>query len=70
MSGGPAFLHGVEELTVRLCYVNFDGEYSTDFSLMVSSRLFVLVNFDDIPFAAVCVGECASFDGELTLTSC
>ena len=26
MSGGPAFLRPVEELTTRLCYVNFDGD--------------------------------------------
>ena len=25
MSGGPAFLRPAEELTVRFCYVNFDG---------------------------------------------
>ncbi|KAJ7334450.1 hypothetical protein OS493_014767 [Desmophyllum pertusum] len=25
MPGGPAFLRPVEELTVRLCFVNFDG---------------------------------------------
>ncbi|XP_076819770.1 aspartate/prephenate aminotransferase-like [Clavelina lepadiformis] len=25
MAGGPAYLHGDEDLTVRLCYVNFDG---------------------------------------------
>ena len=26
MAGGPAFLHGEANLTVRLCYVNFDGK--------------------------------------------
>ena len=25
MPGGPSFLRPVEELTVRLCFVNFDG---------------------------------------------
>lgn len=25
MSGGPAFLRPNDELTVRFCYVNFDG---------------------------------------------
>lgn len=27
MAAGPAFLHNVDDLTVRLCYINFDGEY-------------------------------------------
>ncbi|XP_078485934.1 asparagine--oxo-acid transaminase-like [Ciona intestinalis] len=25
MSGGPAYLHPLDQLTVRLCYINFDG---------------------------------------------
>lgn len=28
MAGGPAFLRPIEELTVRLCYVNFDGQHA------------------------------------------
>jgi len=26
MAGGPAFLHDEKDLTMRLCYVNFDGK--------------------------------------------
>lgn len=28
MAGGPAFLRPADELTVRLCFVNFDGAES------------------------------------------
>ena len=32
MAGGPAFLRPVDEFTVRLCYVNFDGAPGLKFS--------------------------------------
>ena len=36
MSGGPAFLRPVEELTVRFCYVCFDGKPGLEYSQKIT----------------------------------
>ena len=38
MPGGPSFLRPVEELTVRLCFINFDGSAALKASEAVGLR--------------------------------
>ena len=35
MAGGPAFLHDEKKLTVRLCYVNFNGMFFISVSTLL-----------------------------------
>jgi hypothetical protein len=46
MAGGPAFLRPIDEFTVRLCFVNFDG----DIALRESRKIGLQQELDDVQF--------------------
>ena len=45
MAGGPAFLRPPEELTTRLCYVDFDGDKALNESRRIGLKTPLPENF-------------------------